>query len=262
MAQLFTDRVAIVTGAGRGIGLAIAKRLASEGASVVINDLDADVADAAAAEVGGVAAPGSVADEDVCQAIVAAASDAYGRLDILVNNAGLTADAWLHRMTDETWNLAIDVMLHGPFRLSRAAATLLRVPRGEEPTHNRKVVNIASINGLYGVAGNTNYSAAKAGVIGLTKALAREWAGQRINVNAIAPGFIAGTRLTAVREEGDAVGIPEATLQKIVDSMPMGRGGTPEDIAGAVAFLASEDADFITGQVLEVHGGREIIEVV
>ncbi len=262
MKDRFADRVAIVTGAGRGIGLAIATRLASEGASLVINDLDADVSDAAAAAVGGVSAPGSVADEAVCQSIVQAAEDAHGRLDIVVNNAGLTADAWLHRMTDETWNLAIDVMLHGPFRLSRAAARLMRVPRGETPTHHRKVVNIASINGLYGVAGNTNYSAAKAGVIGLTKSLAREWAPQQINVNAVAPGFIAGTRLTAVREDGDTVGIPEATLQKIADSMPLGRGGSPEDIASAVAFLASAEADFITGQVLEVSGGKEIIEVV
>ena len=263
----FADRVAVVTGAGRGIGLAIAARLASEGAAVVVNDLDADVAEEAVASLAGigggaVAAPGSVADDDVCQSTIATAEEAFGRLDILVNNAGLTADAWLHRMTDETWNVAIDVMLNGTFQMSRAAARLMRVARGETPSHNRKVVNITSINGLYGVAGNANYSAAKAGIIGLTKSMAREWAPQQINVNAVAPGFIDGTRLTAVREDGDTLGIPADTLEKIRSSIPIGRGGRPEDIAAAVAFLSSEDADYITGQVLEVHGGREIIEVV
>lgn len=260
-------RVALVTGAGRGIGKAIAARLAEEGAVVVVNDLDAEVADAAVAELEAAghraaAASGSVADNDACEAMVAVAEEVFGGLDILVNNAGLTADAWLHRMTDETWDLAIGVMLDGPFKLCRAAARLMRVPRGETPAYNRKVVNIASINGIYGVAGNANYSAAKGGVMGLTKALSREWAPQRINVNAVAPGFIAGTRLTAAREEGDAFGIPPESLARIEASIPIGRGGTPEDIAGLVAFLASSDADYITGQVIESHGGREIIEVV
>lgn len=263
----FGGRVAVVTGAGRGIGRAIAGRLVGEGASVVLNDLDGDVAEAAVAELvadGGaaIASAGSVADDAVCRAIIAVAEDTFGTVDILVNNAGLTADGWLHRMTDETWNLAIDVMLNGTFQMSRAAARVMRVARGETPPHHRKVVNIASINGLYGVAGNANYSAAKAGIIGLTKSMAREWAPQRINVNAVAPGFIAGTRLTAVREDGDALGIPADTLAKIEASIPIGRGGRPEDIASAVAYLAADEADYITGQVLEVHGGREIIEVV
>ena len=263
----FADRVAVVTGAGRGIGRAIAHRLASEGAAVVVNDLDVDVAEAVAADLNGVgggavAAPGSIADDDVCVAVAAKTEEAFGRLDVLVNNAGLTADGWLHRMTDETWSLAIDVMLNGTFQMCRAAARMLRIPKGGRFTHNRKIVNIASINGIYGVAGNTNYSSAKAGVIGLTKSLAREWAHQRINVNAIAPGFIEGTRLTAVRAEGDPFGIPADTLAQIAKSIPIGRGGHPDDVAAAVAFLSSEDADYITGQVLEVHGGREIIEVV
>ena len=260
-------RVALVTGAGRGIGKAIAQRLGDEGAAVVVNDLDADVAaeavaDLEAAGIRAAVAAGSGADSDACAEMVAVAEDVFGGLDILVNNAGLTADGWVHRMTDETWSLAISVMLDGPFKLTRAAARLMRVARGETPPYNRKVINIASVNGLYGVAGNANYSAAKAGVIGFTKALAREWAPQQINVNAAAPGFIDGTRLTAVREEGDAFGIPPDTLDKIRVSIPIGRGGTPDDIAGLVAFLASSDSDYITGQVIEAHGGREIIEVV
>lgn len=260
-------RVALVTGAGRGIGKAIADRLASEGASVVVNDLDADVTETAVTDIlaaGGqaVASPGNVADVAACDAMVATAGAAFGGLDIVVNNAGLTADGWLHRMSDETWALTDDVMLKGTFQVCRSAARLLRTPRGVEPTHHRKVVNITSINGIYGVAGNTNYSAAKAGVIGLTKALAREWAPQRINVNAVAPGFVEGTRLTALREEGETLGVPADTLERIRRSIPIGRGGRPEDIAGVVAFLASTDSDYVTGQVIEAHGGREIIEVV
>lgn len=260
-------RVALVTGAGRGIGLAIAQRLSADGASLVINDLDADVAntavDALISEGGrAVSAPGSVAETAACDAMVVAAEEAFGTLDIVVNNAGLTAQAWLHKMPDETWAIANDVMLKGVFQVCRSAARLLRMPRGIEPDHHRKVVNITSINGIYGVAGNTNYSAAKAGVIGLTKALAREWASQQINVNAVAPGFIEGTRLTAVREDGDAEGFPPDTLEAIQKSIPIGRGGRPEDIAGVVAFLASPDSDYVTGQVIEAHGGREIIELV
>ncbi|HEY8340656.1 MAG TPA: 3-oxoacyl-ACP reductase family protein [Egibacteraceae bacterium] len=259
-------RRALVSGAGRGIGRGIAARLVAEGVSVVVNDLDVDAAEDAVAELtadGGraVAGGGSVADPAACDALVALAEEAFGGLDILVNNAGLTRDRMLHRMSDEEWDLVVDVCLRGTFNLCRAAARLLRVPRGETPAHHRKVVNIASVNGLYGIAGNSNYSAAKAGVIGLTKALAREWAPQRINVNAIAPGFIQGTRLTAPREEGDPFGIPADQLDRILAQMPLGRPGTPEDVAGVTAFLCSTDADWMTGQVLELSGGLEQIHL-
>lgn len=257
------DRVALVTGAGRGIGLAVATRLVEEGAVVVVNDVDGDAAAAAVATLGdrAVAAVGSITDPATAEAVVEVAASRYGGLDILVNNAGLTRDAMLHRMADEDWDLVVDVSLRGTFVMCRAAARLLRVPRGTEPAHHRKVVNLGSVNGLYGIAGNANYSAAKGGVIALTKALSREWAGQRINVNAVAPGFVEGTRLTAAREVGDTLGIPEATLDRIRGQMPLGRGGTPQDIAGAVAFLASSDADWLTGQCIEVSGGREQIDL-
>lgn len=263
-----TDRVALVTGAGRGIGQAIARRLAEEGAAVVVNDVDVEVAEATVAELESagsraVAVGGSVTDPAAADAMVDAALERFGALDIVVNNAGLTRDRMLHRMTDEEWDLVVDVSLKGTFTVCRAAARALRVPRGATPTHHRKVVNLASINGLYGIAANTNYSAAKAGVIGLTKALAREWAPQRINVNAIAPGFIEGTRLTAPREDDDAeLGIPPAVLDDIRAQMPLGRAGTPEDVAGLAAFLSSSDADWLTGQVVELSGGREMIALV
>jgi 3-oxoacyl-[acyl-carrier protein] reductase len=245
----------------------MAVRLASDGAAVVVNDLEPSVAAETVAEIelaGGraVAAPGSVSDVSACEELVAAAEEAYGGLDILVNNAGVTADAWLHRMSDAEWALTNNVMLTGTFQMCRAAARLLRRPGGEVPAYHRKVVNIASINGLYGVAGNVNYSAAKAGIVGLTKALAREWAPLLINANVVAPGFIEGTRLTSAREDGDVLGVPPDVLERIQASMPMGRGGTPEDVAGVVAFMSSVDSDFITGQVIEVSGGREIVELV
>jgi 3-oxoacyl-[acyl-carrier protein] reductase len=260
-------RTALVTGAGRGIGRAIAVRLAEEGVRVVVNDLDADVAEEAVASLsagGGtaVAAAGSVADPAVAESLVGAAEEAFGGLDIVVNNAGITRDRMVHRMEDADWDLVMDVSLRGTFNVCRAAFRLLRGPRDDRPAHHRKVVNMTSINGLYGIAANANYSAAKAGVIGLTKSLAREWAPQHINVNAIAPGFIGGTRLTAERGEGDALGIPAEVLQKIVDQMPLGRAGTPEDVAGLAAFLASTDADWLTGQVVELSGGREMVTLI
>ena len=258
-------RIAIVTGAGRGIGRAIATRLVDEGCSVVVNDLDADAAAEAVAALGDAAvdAVGSVTTAEGAEAVVARAEDAFGGLDVLVNNAGVTRDRMLHRMTDEDWDLVVDVSLRGTFNMCRAAARLLRHGRGETPTHHRKVVNLGSTNGLYGIAANANYSAAKGGVIALTRSLSREWASQRINVNAVAPGFIEGTRLTAVREADDQVlGIPAEALDRIRAQMPLGRGGTPEDVAGLVAFLASTDADWLTGQCVELSGGREMIELV
>ena len=246
-------RVAVVTGAGSGIGRAIALGLAARRAAVVVNDLDGESAAQVVGEIaetaGGraVAAAGSVATHEGTEAVVAAAESAFGGLDILVNNAGLTRDAWLHRMTDEQWDDVLDVVLRGAFLMCRSAARLLR----PAAAHHRKVVNIASIAGVYGAAGTCNYSAAKAGLIGLTKSLAREWAPLGINVNAVAPGLVTNTRL--------ADAMPEGLLEKMVALTPIGRGGLPEDVAAAVAFLASPDADYVTGQVIELHGGLELI---
>jgi 3-oxoacyl-[acyl-carrier protein] reductase len=259
--------VALVTGAGRGIGAAIATRLAADGAAVVINDVDPGPADevrSAITAAGGeaVVAVGDVAAPGGADRLVADVVDAYGTLDVLVNNAGITRDAMVHRMTDDQWDAVLGVNLTGAFRLCRAAYPVLRGNRDAPPAHHRKVVNIASINGIYGTVANANYSAAKAGLIGLTKTLAREWGRAQINVNAVAPGYIAGTRLTAARGEDDVSGIPPAIIERIEASIPIGRGGTPADVAGCVAFLAGPDSDYLTGQVIELHGGLEFIQVV
>lgn len=257
-------RVAVVTGAARGIGYAIARRLGAEGAAVVVNDVDAGALERSCAELaaGGArvaAAPGSVASPADAEAIVACAEREFGGLDLLVNNAGITRDAPLHKMTDEQWNLVISVALTGAFNLCRASARLLRPARGERHERNKKVVNITSINGIYGIPGNANYSAAKAGLIGFTKSLAREWARSQVNVNAVAPGYIAGTRLTSARDEDSGLGIPAEAIGKIEALIPIGRAGQPEDVAGVVAFLCSADADYLTGQVIELHGGLELV---
>lgn len=233
------SRVALVTGAAGGIGRAIVARLAQEGVIVVATDLRADAVEGAATVVAG----------DVTRdaaAIVDAVSAAHGRLDILVNNAGVTRDAPLHRMSDEDWRVVHDVGLYGAFALTRAAAPLLRA----DADHHRKVVNMSSNVALHGAPGTTNYAAAKAGLIGLTRSLAREWARQRVNVNAVAPGLIAGTAMTDAK--------PAELIARVEAQIPLGRAGTPEDVAAAVAFFASPDSDFITGQVLELSGGLEV----
>jgi NAD(P)-dependent dehydrogenase (short-subunit alcohol dehydrogenase family) len=245
-------RIALVTGAGAGIGRAIAERLAAEGAVVVVNDLSPEACETVAAELGGgaLAAPGDVADVEATEAVIARVVSERGALDILVNNAGVLRDAPLHRMSDEDWRIVHDVVLRGTFNVCRAAAGLLRGERDALPAHHRKVVNISSSVGIHGAAGTANYSAAKAGVIGLTRALAREWAPRRVNVNAVAPGLIAGTALTDAK--------PAELIERTVAQIPIGRAGTPEDVAAAVAFLASPDADYLTGQVLDLHGGLDV----
>jgi 3-oxoacyl-[acyl-carrier protein] reductase len=240
-------RVAVVTGAAGGIGYAIAARLASEGASVLVNDRNVDACERAAGELGGVPAPGDVTDPAATDAVVALAEERFGRLDIVVNNAGVTRDAPIHRMGDDDWRVVHDVALWGAFCVCRSAARLLRA----EVDHHRKVVNITSAVALYGAPGAANYCAAKAGLIGLTKSLAREWARRRVNVNAVAPGLISGTGLTDAK--------PQDLIARVAANIPLGRAGTPDDVAATVAYLASADSDYMTGQVLELHGGAEIL---
>jgi 3-oxoacyl-[acyl-carrier protein] reductase len=251
MTQRLDGRVAVVTGAAQGIGRAIARRLADEGASVVVNDVDAEGGERAAAELdGAVAAAGDVTDPQAAEAVVGAAQERFGGLDILVNNAAVTRDAPVHRMTDADWRVVQDVGLWGTFCMCRAAHRLL-CPRQGAPEHHRKVVNMSSSVALYGAPGTANYSAAKAGVVGLTKALAREWARHRVNVNAVAPGLVSGTAMTGAK--------PQDLIAQVAARVPLGRAGTPDDVAGTVAFLCSGDADYMTGQVLELHGGMEVL---
>jgi 3-oxoacyl-[acyl-carrier protein] reductase len=256
--------VAIVTGAGRGIGFAIARRLAAEGAAVCVTDLDGDVLNEAARELETTGAQvlaiaGSVAEPDDCAAAAAAAAERFGNLHVLVNNAGLTDDAMIHNMTDGQWNLVNDVVLRGSFNMLRAVAPWFR---DREPSARRRVVNVASVAGIYGTIGNANYSAAKAGVIALTKSVAREWARFGVTVNAVAPGYVE-TRLTAPRQSSEErFGMPPSAVENMLANIPVGRGGTPEDIAHAVAFFCSPESDYITAQTLEVHGGLGDLQVV
>jgi 3-oxoacyl-[acyl-carrier protein] reductase len=273
--KILEGKVAVVTGAGRGIGRAIALRLAADGAKIVINDLDSQPATELEKEIkdagsDAMVATGSVANPASVAAMMEKANAQWGRLDILVNNAGLTRDAMIHRMTDQQYNLVHDVILRGAFNCIRAAAPYMRDPARDEKKkgilQHRKVVNIASIAGVNGAVGNANYAAAKAGLIGLTKAIAKEWASFRINCNAVAPGII-DTRMTAARsaeemKDPEALGIPSEVRDKVVKQMPMGRIGTPEDVAAVVEFLASPGSDFMTGQVLVIDGGVDFINVV
>jgi 3-oxoacyl-[acyl-carrier protein] reductase len=234
---------------------------------VVVQDLDEQAAKNVAVEIeelGGEAAVagGSVVDAAATDAMVEVAEQRFGGLDLLVNNAGLTNDKSLHRMSDQEWDRVVDVVLRGAFNSCRSAARLLRRGRDEPAGYHRKVVNISSTGGVYGLGGSANYSAAKAGLIGLTKALAREWGPQQINVNAIAPGYIEGTRLTRARREGEITGIPAENIPRIVAQIPIGRAGTAQDVADLTAFLCSAQSDYLTGQVIELHGGLEIISIV
>jgi 3-oxoacyl-[acyl-carrier protein] reductase len=267
-------KVAIVSGSGRGIGREIALKLASEGAKVVVNDLDAEPAKetVAAIEAAGgqaVACVGSVTDADFGERFVQTAVDDFGGLDIIVNNAGYTWDSVIQKMTDEQWDAILDVHLKAPFRILRAAqpviaAAVKRAKAAGEPVPCRKVVNISSLAGTGGNAGQVNYSAAKAGVTGLTKALAKEWGRYNVTVNTVAFGLIK-TRLTETPADGDGtidvagreikVGVNPNLLAAMEQMVPLGRGGTPAEAAGAVYLFCVPESDYVSAQTLVCGGG-------
>jgi 3-oxoacyl-[acyl-carrier protein] reductase len=263
-------KAAIVTGSARGIGRATAELLAEQGARVLINDLDADVAEQAAGEVAGDTAvfAGDLTKEGVCDQLVEKAVDEFGQLDIVVNNAGYTWDGPIHKMADDQFQAMLDIHTIVPFRVLRAAAPHLREPakkeREEGQEYFRKIVNVTSISGTMGNAGQANYSSGKGGVVGLTKTLAKEWGQFKINVNAVAFGFVE-TRLTAAKEsaekferEGQEIqlGIPEQLRQMASVMIPIGRPASPEEAAGPVFFLCSPWSNYVHGQVLNVTGGQ------
>jgi 3-oxoacyl-[acyl-carrier protein] reductase len=266
-------KVALVSGSGRGIGREIALKLASEGARVVVNDLDREPAEdtiAAITAAGGEAASciGSVTDADFGERFVQTAVDSFGGLDIIVNNAGYTWDAVIQKMGDEQWDAILDVHLKAPFRILRAAQPVIsgfaKKEAADGVVRTRKVVNISSIAGLGGNAGQANYSSAKAGIVGLTKALAKEWGRYNVTVNAVAFGFIK-TRLTEVAADGDAridiagneikVGMSRELLAMTEQLIPLGRAGTPQDAAGAVYLMCLPESDYISAQVIVCGGG-------
>lgn len=234
------DKVALVTGSAQGIGKAIAVAMAKEGAKVIISDINLELAEQTAKEVGGTAIKFNVADLPEVEAAVKQSIEKFGRIDILVNNAGITKDNLLLRMKKEDWDLVLSINLTGVFNLCKAISPLMMKAR------SGKIINIASIVGEMGNAGQANYAASKAGVIGLTKTLARELSSRNITVNAIAPGFIQ----TAMTDK-----LPDEIKKQMAAQIPLGKLGLPEDVAAAAVFLASPDADYITGQVINVNGG-------
>jgi 3-oxoacyl-[acyl-carrier protein] reductase len=234
-------KVALVTGGSRGIGAAISRELGKAGARVAVNFRSGrEAADEVAAEIGGLALQADVSNPEEVQALVERVEGELGDIDALVNNAGVTRDTLIARMTDDDWQMVIDTNLRGTFNTSRAVSRkMLRRRAGS-------IVNLSSVVGVHGNPGQANYAASKAGIIGLTKALARELGSRGVRVNAIAPGYIS-TELTDV--------LPEEARGLILQNTPLGRLGEPEDVAGAVRFLCSDEAAFITGEVLLVDGG-------
>ncbi len=239
-------KTAVVTGSGRGLGKSIALRLASMGANIVLNDIAAsDAIDATAEEFKAAGynvavTKGDVRNPEDVKAMVETAVKTFGSLDVLVNNAGITKDKPMAMMSEEDWDLVLDINLKGAFLCTKAAAKVMIKQR------SGKIVNIASVAGRYGNPGQANYSASKAGLIGLTKTTAKEFAPRGITCNAVAPGLIQ-SKMTDI--------LPEEVRNNYLKNIPLGRFGTPEDVANVVAFLASEDSNYVTGQVIDIDGG-------
>ena len=239
-------RVAIVTGAARGIGKAIAETLAQRGANIVVVDLRMELAEETAKEItaktgaNAIALEADVSDRESVKAMIKSALDKFGKVDILVNNAGITRDGLIMRMKEEDWDMVLDINLKGAFNCAQALARPMMKQR------YGRIINITSVSGVVGQAGQTNYSSSKAGLIGFTKALAKELGSRNITVNAVAPGFIE----TVLTDD-----LPEEIKEFSMKMTPMARFGKPEDIANAVAFLAAEESSFITGVTLQVDGG-------
>lgn len=272
MEKVLAGKVTIITGSGRGIGRATACLFAKEGAKVVVSDIDPEPAEQTVADIrdaGGeaIACVGDVTNSDFAENIVSAAVKEWGALHIIVNNAGFTWDALIHKMTDEQWDKILDLHLKAPFRIIRAAkpyfceAAKAEMEKGDNTP--RKIINVSSLAGVGGNVGQANYSAAKAGIIGLTKAISKEWARYNVQSNCVAFGFI-DTRLTQEKEKGItvdtadekiAVGVPKAQRDIFIKMIPMGRPGTPEEAAGSIFFFASPLSDYVSGQVLVVGGG-------
>jgi len=266
-------KIALITGSGRGIGRELALKLSLEGASVIVNDLDAGPAEETVAAIkaaGGkaVACVGSVTAVDFADRFVKTALDHFGGIDIMVNNAGYTWDSVVQKMTDEQWYAMIDVHLTAPFRILRAASAFIRGAAKMEAEQGiesfRKVVNISSIAGTGGNAGQINYSTAKAGILGMTKTMAKEWRRYKVNVNAVAFGLIK-TRLTETAASSGAtvdiegrkirVGISADLTKALETQIPLGRAGTPQEAAGAIALFCYPESNYITGETIVCGGG-------
>ena len=274
--SLLDGKVAIITGSGRGIGAAAAQLFASEGASVVVSDLDPAPADETAGAIRQAGGKATVLAGDVTAAefpkrLIQGTLDAFGGIDIIVNNAGYTWDAVIQNMSDQQWEAMLAVHVTAPFRILREFSNYLREVAKKEQAANgranpRKVVNVSSVSGVYGNAGQANYSTGKAGITGLTKTLAKEWGRYNVQVNCVCFGFIE-TRLTASKEQAEKIqregqeislGVPDQMRQMAPMLIPLGRPGIPEEAAGPMLFLASPLANYVSGIVLEVTGGRAV----
>ncbi|MBV9536725.1 MAG: SDR family oxidoreductase [Solirubrobacterales bacterium] len=267
--KVLEEKVAIVTGSGRGIGRATAELLCAHGAKVLINDLDAQAAERAAREIEGetLVYADDLTGPGVPDRLVARVIEDWGKVDILVNNAGYTLDAPIHKLSDDWFARMLDIHVVVPFRMCRAVAPFMREPAKRERDQGievfRKIVNVSSVSGTMGNAAQANYASAKSAVVGLTKTLAKEWGQFKINVNAVAFGYIQ-TRLTAAKSEhntaeigGEMVqlGIPEELAPMVRMLIPLGRPGSPQEAAGGIFFLCSPWSNYVTGQVLNVTGG-------